>query len=117
MNITYEIYDSIRKEFYIRDEETVLDDLLDMLDEVVDRGIVGWVFSNFGLKAYVGKNCTDDTHLGTATGVREVLAWVCSPHFQAEGDREAYQDLLERIQQEEADGPSWRTTSHNYPSL
>ena len=117
MNITYEVYDSIRREYYIRDEETVLDDLFDMLDEVVDRRLGGWVYKNFGLKAYVGDHCTDDTHLGTATGVREVLAWVCSPHFQAEGDKGAYQDLLERIQQAEADGPAWRTTKHDYPSL
>jgi hypothetical protein len=117
MTTTYEIYDSIRREYYIRDEENVLDDLFDMLDEVVDRRLGGWVYTNFGLKAYVGDHCTDDTHLGTATGVREVLAWVCSPQFQAEGDKGAYQDLLERIQQEEADGPAWRTTKHDYPSL
>ena len=117
MNITYEIFDPIRREYYIRDEETVLDDLIDMLDETADKRLGGWTFANFGLKAYVGDHCNDDTHLGTATGVREVLAWVCSPHFQAEGDKEAYQDLLERIQQAEANGPAWRTTSHDYPSL
>ncbi len=49
MNITYEVYDSIRKEYYIRDEETVLDDLIDMLDEASDR-YLHWPYNNFGLK-------------------------------------------------------------------
>ena len=116
MTTTYEIYDSIRREYYIRDEETVLDDLFDMLDEVVDTRLGGWVYNNFSLKAYVGDHCNDDTHLGTATGVREVLAWVCSPHFQAEGDTEAYQDLLKRIQEEERT-PFFGASKHDYPSL
>ena len=115
MNITYEVYDSLRKEFYIRDEETVLDDLIDMLDEVADR-YLHWAYSNFSLKAYVGDHCNDDTHLGTATGVREVLAWVCGPHFQAEGDKEAYHDLLKRIQESERT-PRLGTSKRSYPSL
>lgn len=114
MNITYEIFDPIRKEFYIRDEENVLDDLFDMLEEAVDKHPRGYEYNQFGLKGYVGDHCNDDTHLGTATGVRLVLAWVCSPHFQADGDTDRYEALLKRIQEKERNGGVW---SENYSSL
>ena len=107
MNITYEVFDPIRKEFYIRDEENVLDDLIDILEEAVEKHPRSYEYNQFGLKGYVGDHCNDDTHLGTATGVRLVLAWVCSPHFQADGDTDRYEALLKRIQEKERKGGVW----------
>ena len=117
MNITYEIYDSTRGEFYIRDEENVLDDLFEMIEEAVEKHPRGYPYTQFGLKGYVGDHCNDDTHLGTATGVRLVLAWVCSPHFQADGDTGRYEFLLKRIQEKERKPNWWTVLKEDYPSL
>lgn len=115
---TYTIKCAKTGDTYIRTEENLFDDLFDILDYNNDSG--KFFRENTELSGRFNGGSMDDNYLGTAVGVREILAWVLAPHFYADNNmaqREPLEDLLKRIQEEEASGPRWRTSKHDYPSL
>lgn len=115
---TYEVVCARTKTTYIRTEENLFDDLFDILDYNNDSG--NFCKTRTSLKGRLNGGSMDDSYLGEAVGVREILAWVLTPGFYADytnAQREPLEDLLKRIQQAEANGPAWRTSKLDYPSL
>jgi hypothetical protein len=113
---TYTIKCSKTRDTYVRNEENLFDDLFDILDYNADRKFHR---ENTSLKGRFNGGSMDDSYLGEAVGVREILAWVLTPGFHAEcnsAQRKPLEDLLKRIQEEELT-PRWEPRKSEYPSL
>jgi hypothetical protein len=103
---------------YIRTEENLFDDLFDILDYNNDSG--RFCKENTSLSGRLNGGSMDDSYLGEAVGVREILAWVLSPGFHAYNNteqREPLEDLLKRIQEAEASPTRMRPWKGDYTSL
>ena len=114
---TYTIKCARTGDTYIRSDEDLFDDLLDILDYNNDGG--KFYKENTSLKGRLNGGSMDDAYLGEAVGVREILAWVLTPGFYADNNmaqREPLEDLLKRIQQEELN-PRFSPWKGDYPSL
>jgi len=114
---TYTIECSKTGDTYVRNEENLFDDLFDILDHNADRKFHR---ENTSMKGRFDGGSMDDSYLGEAVGVREILAWVLTPGFHAESNaeqREPLEDLLKRIQEEERMPRSLWTSKRDYPSL
>jgi len=113
---TYTIECSKTGDTYVRNEENLFDDLFDILDYNADRKFHR---ENTSMKGRFNGGSMDDSNLGEAVGVREILAWVLTPGFHAENNaaqREPLEDLLKRIQEDERLPRLW-TSKRDYPSL
>ena len=114
---TYTIKCAKTGDTYIRTDENLFDDLFDILDYNNDSG--RFCKENTSLKGRLNGGSMDDSYLGEAVGVREILAWVLTPGFYADNNtaqREPLEDLLKRIQEAEA-SPRFRPWKGDYPSL
>ena len=114
---TYTIKCARTGDTYIRTDENIFDDIFDILDYNNDGRL--YHREETTMTGRLNGGSMDDSYLGEAEGVRQILAWVLNPGFIGERTNlqiEALEDLLKRIQEAEATTSRWRGLQ-DYPSL